>query len=61
MEGWTSMTELNLSTNQLRVLPDDIDKLINLEVILDFKYSGTQVAFIYMKKLCGFLYSNFWK
>lgn len=32
MGGWTAMAELNLSTNQLRVLPDDIDKLVNLEV-----------------------------
>lgn len=34
MGGWTAMTELNLSTNQLRVLPDDIEKLINLEVYI---------------------------
>lgn len=28
------MVELNLSTNQLKVLPDDIDKLQNLEVLI---------------------------
>ena len=32
MGTWTSITELNLSTNQLKVLPDDIEKLVNLEV-----------------------------
>jgi leucine-rich repeat protein SHOC2 len=31
---WTSMVELNVSTNQLRSLPDDIDKLVNLEVLV---------------------------
>ena len=34
MGTWTSLTELNLSTNQLKVLPDDIDKLVNLEVLI---------------------------
>jgi len=31
---WVNMVELNLSTNQLKVLPDDIDKLQNLEVLI---------------------------
>lgn len=28
------MVELNVSTNQLKSLPDDIDKLLNLEVLV---------------------------
>ncbi|XP_003379446.1 putative leucine Rich repeat-containing domain protein [Trichinella spiralis] len=31
---WKSLVELNLSTNQLRLLPDDIDKLQNLEILI---------------------------
>lgn len=29
MGTWTSITELNLSTNQLKVLPEDIEKLVS--------------------------------
>ena len=28
MGTWTSISELNLSTNQLKVLPEDIEKLV---------------------------------
>lgn len=38
MGSWTSITELNLSTNQLKVLPDDIEKLTNLEVRFRFDH-----------------------
>lgn len=34
MGSWTSITELNLSTNQLKVLPEDIEKLVNLEILV---------------------------
>ena len=30
---WTSLVDLNLSTNQLKSVPDDLDKLLNLEVL----------------------------
>ena len=31
---WVSMVELNIGTNQLISLPDDISKLQNLEVLI---------------------------
>lgn len=34
MKTWTSLVELNLGSNQLTKLPDDIDHLINLEVLI---------------------------
>ncbi len=32
--SWNSMVELNLGTNQLISLPDDLSKLQNLEVLI---------------------------
>lgn len=31
---WTSLTELNVSNNELTELPPDVDKLVNLEVLV---------------------------
>lgn len=32
--SWVNMVELNLGTNQLAKIPDDIDKLEKLEVLI---------------------------
>ncbi len=34
VKTWVSLVELNLGTNQLTKLPDDIDHLVNLEVLV---------------------------
>ncbi|VDM24007.1 unnamed protein product [Hydatigera taeniaeformis] len=34
VKTWTSLVELNLGTNQLTKLPEDIDHLVNLEVLI---------------------------
>lgn len=34
MRSWENLVELNLGTNQLAKVPDDIEHLVNLEVLI---------------------------
>lgn len=52
--SWTALVELNLATNQLTVIPDDIKNLQNLEVLI---MSNNQLKVRY-KNLHGFSLSK---